>query len=622
MRTVLDQFSSNLETSKDLAQRYGKSSEYEILEKFLTEEKKKSEFVLLFCGEFKRGKSSLVNSLLGDNICPVADGITTSAVSIIRYGKDPKIVRYYTVLDEKEDRISELSEEIAIEKMEDYVSGTSVSIGNTMYLEIEIPNDALSEGLVLIDTPGIGSLDPRHLFLTQQALPKADAVFFVTDAYEPMLTTELDFIRDKICPTEKPFGVLLNKSDMISRDETNRLKSDVEDKIFSYCGQEVHCIPVSAVQWGEFNSTGSERRKTNSNCEAVMSAIDSFKLHRNQIVENCFRFRFIEFISSLKSKIQESADDLASKDYSQVVQKYEAEIEDLKKLRDAILNEDSEFRTRINSIIMASQEKVFNFFTRESVLLSTDKLDEILQNPRVSNEDGGKYVVSQINAEIRNIGNKIDRQINNAISEVLNELSQYIEDFQQQNKTFKGRIDGGILPVSHSFSENFINMARQTLPFTGIMAIGSTVSATGISIGAGLLGITVALPAVVSIAGAVGIAAGLFYVVQSIKGTKKNEALVSIRRQVTPRINITMNELRSYIQNRYGAFSKEVVRVLKKTAADMLDSMRELQKQIQECAQTEKDKIIALKKCEDQIKMINNLETQIKIAGTNPFIRP
>lgn len=102
MRTVLNQFSSILETSKDLAQRYGKSSEYEILDKFLTEEKNKSEFVLLFCGEFKRGKSSLVNSLLGENICPVADGITTSAVSIIRYGKDSKIVRYFTVLDENE----------------------------------------------------------------------------------------------------------------------------------------------------------------------------------------------------------------------------------------------------------------------------------------------------------------------------------------------------------------------------------------------------------------------------------------------------------------------------------------------------------------------------------------
>ena len=54
-----------------------------------------TEVKVLICGEFKRGKSSFVNALIGRNICPVDQDICTSVVSIIRYGDKERVIRYF-----------------------------------------------------------------------------------------------------------------------------------------------------------------------------------------------------------------------------------------------------------------------------------------------------------------------------------------------------------------------------------------------------------------------------------------------------------------------------------------------------------------------------------------------
>ena len=89
MSSILSQFSTLLRSSQSIANRYGKSEDYEILAKLLSSGQDNN-FVLLICGEFKRGKSSLVNALLKECVCPVADGIATAAVSVINMVKRQK----------------------------------------------------------------------------------------------------------------------------------------------------------------------------------------------------------------------------------------------------------------------------------------------------------------------------------------------------------------------------------------------------------------------------------------------------------------------------------------------------------------------------------------------------
>lgn len=616
MSSVLSQFSTFLRSSQSIAKRYGKSEEYDTLTKLLTSGQDNN-FVLLICGEFKRGKSSLVNALLKECVCPVADGIATAVVSVIKYGKTPKVTRYFSSLNDSGQNCSMIikSEIIKVDSIAQFANGTAIDIDNTIYLEIEIPNQSLYNGLILIDTPGIGSLDPRHLFLTQQALPKANAFFFVTDISEPMLTTELDFIKNDLCNTNKPISIILSKSDLVSRDELSTYKSDIESKVSRFCNMAIDCITVSSTEWEEFNTDGSERRKMNSNCEEVLSAIESLRTKQEESIEGLFRAQFLEYISSIQNEIEKSIHDISSDTDEIDKESYRLQLEDLKTLRDMITNEDSEFRAKINSIIEASQEQVLEEFSKDSVLLSTDKLEEVLKDSRAANDDGDKYVINAMNYAIQSMGNNIDKRIDQAITDVVNELKDYINSIPVSMKSNGTHVDDrAILPITHTFSENFVNITRQTLPFVGVAAIGTKVSAIGL----GILGITSAA-ALPFIAAGIGVAAGIFYVVLAIIGAKKHEKLTHIKQQISPRISIAMNEMRSYIQKRYSIFNKEVVKTLKSIAKNMTDQMQEKLKVLQDCEKNAQKKAATLKELQSHLDMITNLKTHVRVLNTNPF---
>ena len=152
----------------------------------------KAETKILICGEFKRGKSSFINALIGRNLCAVDQDICTSVVSIIRYGVKERVMRNFG------DFSAQQREEIPFADIEKYTVGRADEVKNTLFLEIELPLESLKNGMVLIDTPGVGGLDPRHAFITTYFLPLADITLFMTDVNEPLTVTELDFYKQKV----------------------------------------------------------------------------------------------------------------------------------------------------------------------------------------------------------------------------------------------------------------------------------------------------------------------------------------------------------------------------------------------------------------------------------------
>lgn len=625
MNDTLKQLSAFLKQSKHLAEKYGKNAEYDSLTSIL-EQGEKKELTLLVCGEFKRGKSSFINALLGQELCPVADGIATSAVSIISYSyaEKAKAIRHYSTLVENENGEETLSvkeEEIDIEQITKFAKGTSDEIGDTMFIEIKTANPLLKDGLVLIDTPGVGSLDPRHLFLTLQALPRADAFFFVTDTGEPLTTTELGFIKERLMPTGKPFDLLLNKSDKVSRDDLARYMGDTEKKVQEVCGVKTRCIPVSSTEWKSFNETGNERRRANSNCEAVYAAISSLRMRREQLYAQRFKEQFAAYMEGIRHQASEALD-AAKNGSNEEIEELNQRLAALKALKDMVMNENSDFRRNINNIIENSQDKVMQDFSRDSVLLSSEKLDEILNKPEATAKGGEEYVTKEVNEAIRKLSENLDAQINRAMGDVMNELQQFIKSVKLEQTSFKGAVQACLEPLVHSFSENFVNMTRSALPFLGVTTIGSAVSAVGLGLGAGLLGAgAAAITPLAIVAGAIGVAAGIYYVVQSIKGTKKNELIMHFKKQISPRINIVMNELRLYIQKRYSALQKEVVNALRTAVDDMTRQMQEIVRLIQECQQNNQIKVQKIKEIEGELKLAETLATQVKVLGTNPFAK-
>jgi hypothetical protein len=149
---------------------------------------------LLVAGEFKQGKSMLVNGLLGAPVCPVFDDIATSVPTVVRYADQPVVT-----LVRGDSRI-----EVPVDQLPVYAS-ESGNPGNAERLdrvEVGIPRPILAEGLELVDTPGVGGLGSAHGAATTSALPTADAVLLVSDASQEYTAPELEFLRNAVavCP--------------------------------------------------------------------------------------------------------------------------------------------------------------------------------------------------------------------------------------------------------------------------------------------------------------------------------------------------------------------------------------------------------------------------------------
>lgn len=137
----------------------------------------KPELYILIAGEAKVGKSTFVNRIIGEDICPSSDEICTNVPSLIRYGGENKIIVHFKTNDKGESR-PELV--ISREQIPEYTT----EIKNTRnkesvdYLEIQINSAILSNGLVFIDTPGLGALEPRHAVATLEMATRADIILF------------------------------------------------------------------------------------------------------------------------------------------------------------------------------------------------------------------------------------------------------------------------------------------------------------------------------------------------------------------------------------------------------------------------------------------------------------
>ncbi|BBG05515.1 MULTISPECIES: dynamin family protein [Pseudonocardia] len=166
---------------------------------------------VLVVGEFKQGKSQLVNALVNATVCPVDDDIATAVPTLVRYGDET------TVTLVREEDGGERSERtpVPLEQLAEYVSegGNPGNRAGLTRAEVTLPRKLLQSGLVLVDTPGVGGLGSAHGAATMSALPTADAVLLVSDASQEYTAPEIDFLQAarKLCPN---VGCVVTKTDL------------------------------------------------------------------------------------------------------------------------------------------------------------------------------------------------------------------------------------------------------------------------------------------------------------------------------------------------------------------------------------------------------------------------
>lgn len=169
----------------------------------------RTETVVCVVGEFKNGKSALINALIGSPVCPVDDDLATTAVTVVRYG-DPARAEVH-----RRDGDDRTIEGISLGALVDWVqeSPGRERRRDVELVEVRVPSPLLSSGLALVDTPGVGGLNAGHAAATLAFLPSADALIFVTDASAELSAAELEFLASARS-AGPPILVALTKIDM------------------------------------------------------------------------------------------------------------------------------------------------------------------------------------------------------------------------------------------------------------------------------------------------------------------------------------------------------------------------------------------------------------------------
>ncbi len=352
----------------------------------LREKIDKNTFNLVVVGQFKRGKTSLINALLGSDILPVAVVPLTSIVTIMKYGDALRIKVFFN-----DGRITE----IRPESLSEYVTekGNPKNIKNVSEVIITYPSPYLKDGVRLIDTPGVGSIYQHNTDVAYQYLPKSDAAMFLLSVDQPMSKAELDFLEDVKEYSNKIF-FLLNKADYLNERDLQESIDFSKGVLKDAMGTDVKIFPVSAKLALEGKISGDENLIKKSRLPEFSEVLNRFLMEEKgkililSITNNLLRiltqarFELELEMKSLTAPLEEIERKLAvfeSKKQEVTLEKQDFDIlldGETKRILKNILDEDlDKFKKELIPQVMAGLEDFYN----ENKKLSLKELHKALE---------------------------------------------------------------------------------------------------------------------------------------------------------------------------------------------------------------------------------------------------
>lgn len=234
-------------------------------------------FNLVVVGQFKRGKSSLMNAILARDLLPTGYLPLTSAITALCYGpKDLALLKFKGWTLEKEIELSELREYITEE-------GNPGNHRGLLYAQIEVPSPFLRRGLYFIDTPGIGSSRHENTQTTYEFLPEADAIIFVTSVEGPLSEAEEQFIRD-IQPYQRKLFVVVNKIDLVEPGELEAVTGYIQRTLEQVLGTtDLRLFPLSAKQGMQAKLQRNDEALRESGLQEFQSTLENFLAEQKEL---------------------------------------------------------------------------------------------------------------------------------------------------------------------------------------------------------------------------------------------------------------------------------------------------------------------------------------------------
>lgn len=424
---------------------------------------------LVVLGEFSRGKSSLVNALLGIELLPTAVQATTAINTFVRMlpeGRSERFIRIH-FQDGRPAQEIPWTDDTALERWGTELDESHADARKQVdYIEAFMSHPLLAKGLVLVDTPGLQSVMAHHEAITRKAIAEAHIALWVQNTSQlGGAATEWDFLSDTIRNNFRKFITVIGWWDKVldpddARDQRKPLEERVAEKLnvvksnfMKYlqdaCEVEQltnadHLIPVSA-RWAMSKDTSQQSRsgidllaKRIAEMFSSGEALEQVYGKPLKQLSNIQR----QLAEGLNDEIQQLESDKTLEMRARELEVFDQDIKLLRQEADGVARDSREEHDRVARLMV---EKI----RRELVMpLAEIKAD-------IENQVDVRYVKRQIEKRVKNIGlpedlhtafQTVSTQVSQAWSAQKKELDRALEglsaDYSKQMEKHAGQVRG------------------------------------------------------------------------------------------------------------------------------------------------------------------------------------
>jgi len=185
-------------------------SEHALRNRELFERLSEDRFNLAVVGRYSRGKSTLMNAMMGTDRLPMGREPLTSVITSVVYGSVAQAVLRFAG--------TSLIEDIPLSRLTDYITerGNPGNVRRVSEAEIQLPAEILRQGFRFVDTPGLGSRIRANTQTTQAFLEQIDA-FILVSGFDGTVTADEKALLSEIHRSGRPLFAVLNKADLVHR---------------------------------------------------------------------------------------------------------------------------------------------------------------------------------------------------------------------------------------------------------------------------------------------------------------------------------------------------------------------------------------------------------------------
>ena len=397
-------------------------------------------FTLAVLGQFKRGKTTLVNAILGKSLLPTAVLPLTSVITLISYDAEETITVVF-----QDGRRAKLQKE----EIEAYVTEKKNPKNEKKVerLEVNIPSDFLSGGMTLVDTPGIGSVYHHNTDIAYQFLPNVDAAVFVLSVDPPISDAECKFLEESAKYAAKLFFVI-NKADHAEKKELDDLLTfnrQIISQKTAIPPAKLRVMPLSAKRALDAKLHGDLRSLEKSGLLAFELELEQFVvLQKGSLV-----------LASSKSKILRTARELLNQ---RLLEKKGLEMS-LDSLEERFARFEAEVKEILSQegyqdeLIELEQKKILETIDEDLAELKRRAYSELV-------EDLTKYADSLENMNNREFASAVDEYRQERILHVLEHWRNAEEEkasalFAEKMGKLSGQVEEAIIRIETLASDIF-----------------------------------------------------------------------------------------------------------------------------------------------------------------------